>query len=301
MTPDRIGGALGGRRSGRGWSARCPLHGDRHASLSLWIDEQGRLAVHCHAGCPDDELVAHLRRRGLWCERTDPVRAAANAAAYERQRREEARTLWRESVAARADAGRALFAARRAIAVDPGAAPALALGAVRARRARHAIRSPTSRPACRSRRSTVIRIAARAASPAISATSDVPKPGRSCAVPIRSAASSAGPASCACSRAAARSSSARGSRRRFRAPRSSAPGGLVRALGDRDRRVAPAAAFRSVGLARRPRRRRRERLQARRGAPAHGRSAPRQSAFCARPAAQRLQRSRRVAAGRPDG
>lgn len=99
MEPERIAHALGGRRSGRGWSARCPLHGDRHASLSIWIDAQGRIGVFCHAGCDWRELVTHLKARGLWSdERHDPVAALAKAAEHQRKNHEEAYRLWHDSI-----------------------------------------------------------------------------------------------------------------------------------------------------------------------------------------------------------
>lgn len=46
------------RRAGRGWSARCPAHEDRSASLSVAEGEGGRVLVHCFAGCPVADVVA---------------------------------------------------------------------------------------------------------------------------------------------------------------------------------------------------------------------------------------------------
>ena len=45
-----------------GWSARCPAHDDQRASLSVSRGEDGRVLLHCHAGC---ELEAILREIGL--------------------------------------------------------------------------------------------------------------------------------------------------------------------------------------------------------------------------------------------
>jgi len=39
------------KKSGSDWSARCPAHDDRHASLSVSPGDDGRLLRHCHAGC----------------------------------------------------------------------------------------------------------------------------------------------------------------------------------------------------------------------------------------------------------
>jgi putative DNA primase/helicase len=37
--------------SGDGWTARCPAHADKRNSLSIGEGENGRLLLHCHAGC----------------------------------------------------------------------------------------------------------------------------------------------------------------------------------------------------------------------------------------------------------
>jgi putative DNA primase/helicase len=42
---------LGARRSGRGWVARCPAHDDERPSLSIGIGNDGRVLLHCFAGC----------------------------------------------------------------------------------------------------------------------------------------------------------------------------------------------------------------------------------------------------------
>lgn len=41
----------GVRRSGKGWTARCPAHDDHRNSLSISEGEGGRLLLYCHAGC----------------------------------------------------------------------------------------------------------------------------------------------------------------------------------------------------------------------------------------------------------
>lgn len=52
---------------GHGASARCPAHDDGQASLSV-SEAHGRILVHCHAGCPQREVIASLRQLGLWPE-----------------------------------------------------------------------------------------------------------------------------------------------------------------------------------------------------------------------------------------
>jgi hypothetical protein len=56
---------LYGRRSGAGWVARCPAHDDKNPSLSL-RDVDGKVLVHCHAGCEQAAVIAALKARGLW-------------------------------------------------------------------------------------------------------------------------------------------------------------------------------------------------------------------------------------------
>jgi hypothetical protein len=46
------------RKSGNGWTARCPAHDDRTASLSIADGDDGRVLVHCFAGCAVADIVA---------------------------------------------------------------------------------------------------------------------------------------------------------------------------------------------------------------------------------------------------
>ena len=39
------------RKSGDGWTCRCPAHDDTNPSLSIHAGDDGRALVHCHAGC----------------------------------------------------------------------------------------------------------------------------------------------------------------------------------------------------------------------------------------------------------
>jgi hypothetical protein len=50
------------RKSGSGWSARCPAHEDRNPSLSINEGDDGRVLLHCHCGCSPDAVV---RAKGL--------------------------------------------------------------------------------------------------------------------------------------------------------------------------------------------------------------------------------------------
>jgi hypothetical protein len=49
---------LGARRSGRGWIARCPAHKDRSPSLSIGEGRDGRILLHCFAGCSTVSVLA---------------------------------------------------------------------------------------------------------------------------------------------------------------------------------------------------------------------------------------------------
>jgi len=68
MNAVTIANALGGRRAGSGWTARCPAHDDRTPSLSLRDSGDGKVLVRCHAGCEQERVIAALRGRGLWGE-----------------------------------------------------------------------------------------------------------------------------------------------------------------------------------------------------------------------------------------
>jgi hypothetical protein len=45
------------RKSGRGYTARCPSHEDRSASLSIGEGNNGGIVVHCFAGCNPADVV----------------------------------------------------------------------------------------------------------------------------------------------------------------------------------------------------------------------------------------------------
>src|ERR1700733_3375146 len=54
------GGLCAPGESVRGWTAQCPAHDDRNASLSLGAGDDERALLHCHAGCSTEEIVAAL-------------------------------------------------------------------------------------------------------------------------------------------------------------------------------------------------------------------------------------------------
>lgn len=66
MNAESLARALGGRRSGRTWLACCPAHDDRDPSLAIRDGDDGRVLVHCHAGCDQKGVIDVLRCRSLW-------------------------------------------------------------------------------------------------------------------------------------------------------------------------------------------------------------------------------------------
>ena len=60
-----ISNGLKGREVGNGFSARCPAHDDRNASLSI-SQGDGRVLLYCHAGCESEAVIQKLKDRGLW-------------------------------------------------------------------------------------------------------------------------------------------------------------------------------------------------------------------------------------------
>jgi len=50
----------GVRRTSDGYMARCPAHDDHHPSLSIGEGEDGRILLHCWAGCATAEVLAAL-------------------------------------------------------------------------------------------------------------------------------------------------------------------------------------------------------------------------------------------------
>ena len=77
----------GVRKSGRGYVARCPAHNDKSPSLSVVETDDGKILVHCFAGCTALSIVqaVGLTLADLFPERLDAStptqrRAAARAA-----------------------------------------------------------------------------------------------------------------------------------------------------------------------------------------------------------------------------
>ena len=122
MTAETIAKALGGRKAGGGWMARCPAHDDREPSLSI-SDAQGRQgarALPCRmrparrdrrpSGArpvgSDRPSAGRIRRASIGA--ASPTNPIADAL----KRSEAALAIWQASQAGRGNAGRDLSRAR---------------------------------------------------------------------------------------------------------------------------------------------------------------------------------------------
>ena len=65
MTAESIAHALNAQRSGSGWMAKCPAHDDNTPSLSI-REVEGKVLLHCHAGCEQRDVIDALKVRELW-------------------------------------------------------------------------------------------------------------------------------------------------------------------------------------------------------------------------------------------
>jgi hypothetical protein len=95
MTAETIAKALGGRKAGSGWTARCPTHDDRMPSLSIRDAEDNKVLVRCHAGCDQERVITALRTRGLWADNSlrSLSRTARRASVERKPDQEDARRI----------------------------------------------------------------------------------------------------------------------------------------------------------------------------------------------------------------
>jgi hypothetical protein len=106
MTAEAVAKALGGRKAGAAWMARCPAHDDRAPSLTITHARDGKVLVHRHAGCDQQDVIAAIRARGVWeaseqrsirflrrFDRKPPSEPHSDAM----KRREAALAIWRDS------------------------------------------------------------------------------------------------------------------------------------------------------------------------------------------------------------
>ena len=108
MTAEEIARVLNGHKVGSGWMARCPAHDDRNPSLSLCDTNDGKILVHCHAGCDQRTVIAALGDLGLWSPSREqlatdfakPKRQVARDWPKETARTRAALELWRAAIPA---------------------------------------------------------------------------------------------------------------------------------------------------------------------------------------------------------
>ncbi|MBP9153773.1 MAG: hypothetical protein KBF48_02430 [Xanthomonadales bacterium] len=84
------------RQFGKGWSARCPAHDDRQASLSVTVGDDGRILAHCFAGCAIGDVLGAV---GLALADLFPARIRDDSPDGRRELREAARQAqWRAAL-----------------------------------------------------------------------------------------------------------------------------------------------------------------------------------------------------------
>src|SRR6478752_4286697 len=65
---------------------RCPAHDDDHPSLHVANGDNGKLLVHCHAGCSQEEVLAALKAQGWWpSDNRRPASKPSKSAEHERR------------------------------------------------------------------------------------------------------------------------------------------------------------------------------------------------------------------------
>ena len=72
------------RPNGTGWMAKCPAHEDHNPSLSISQGEDGRVLLHCHAGCPLEAVLsaAGLTKKDLFLNDGHPSTPARQEIPY---------------------------------------------------------------------------------------------------------------------------------------------------------------------------------------------------------------------------
>ena len=48
------------KKTSKGYQAHCPAHADKSPSLSVREGDDGRILLHCHAGCTAEAVVASI-------------------------------------------------------------------------------------------------------------------------------------------------------------------------------------------------------------------------------------------------
>ena len=85
--------ALGGRWNQNCGMCRCPAHEDHNPSLSV-KQHNGRVLVHCHAGCPQDAVLDALAAQGLDIRYFDEVNSGDPIGDYHHPKLGKASHTW---------------------------------------------------------------------------------------------------------------------------------------------------------------------------------------------------------------
>jgi len=63
---EKLAEALGAKKVGTGWQAKCPAHDDQTPSLAIAEGNNGVPLVYCRAGCSQESVISALRDKNLW-------------------------------------------------------------------------------------------------------------------------------------------------------------------------------------------------------------------------------------------
>ncbi len=77
MNASEIAALFDAKRTASGWEAKCPAHEDGRASLSIAEAPDGKVLLHCHAGCTTADVLAArgLTLKDLFAPRQDNRKA----------------------------------------------------------------------------------------------------------------------------------------------------------------------------------------------------------------------------------
>lgn len=95
MTAQELAAALGGKREGNEFRCSCPRHGGRSLCVRDW---DGRLLLICRGGCAQGEVIAELKRLGLWWNTDHEYHLPAPEPPNDTERKaDRASNLWNEA------------------------------------------------------------------------------------------------------------------------------------------------------------------------------------------------------------
>ena len=123
VAAESLARALGGYRAGDHWMARCPAHADTTPSLAISMSPEGKVLLHCHAGCAQLAVLASLRDAGLWPV-SSPLTlglaaSTASAGKIGRDRSQSAMTIWQRTTSASESLAVKNYLKSRAIRLPP--------------------------------------------------------------------------------------------------------------------------------------------------------------------------------------